>query len=265
MSTLYSPVRVMRFSLPSAGGYFVWLLAWLLGLRPAHAQQPGKTVSPHQQAWFAYINQTRLSTRWGVWTDLNLRRTDFLDRWNQNMIRLGATYYLADNFRLTAGYVYAETYPARNQLIRPEHRPWQQIWWTRRYGRINTTQWVRAEQRFLRRMQGDRLAEGYSFNWRFRYNLLAQLPLWGEPVVRPGVLNAVVQNEVFINAGRQITHNTFDQNRFFVGVSYPVNRSWLVQAGYMNQFIQTAAGNAYESNHTARLFVFHNLDLRQKP
>ena len=181
------------------------------------------------------------------------------------MIRVGATYYIADNLRLTAGYTYAETYPAQNQLIRPEHRPWQQLWWTRRYGRFNTTQWVRTEQRFLRRLQGDRLTEGYGFNWRFRYNLLAQVPLWGEPTVRPGVLNAVVQNEVFINAGRQITYNTFDQNRLFVGLSYPVSRSWLLQAGYMNQFIQTAAGNVYESNHTARLFVFHTLDLRRKP
>ena len=36
-----------------------------------------------------------------------------------------------------------------------------------------------------------------------------------------------------------------------------------LQVGYMNIFQQLAAGNKYRSNHVARVFYFHNLDLRK--
>ncbi|WP_232325849.1 DUF2490 domain-containing protein [Spirosoma montaniterrae] len=223
-----------------------------------------KTIQPRQQAWFGYLNQTRFSTHWGTWTDIHFRRTDFLDRASQNLYRVGLTYYVADQVRLTAGYAYIQSFLPTG-TIRPEHRPWQQIWWAGRVGRINATQWIRLEQRFNRRIQGDQLRDGYTFNWRFRYNLLVQMPLWGTPVVRPGVPNVVVQNELFVNAGKEITYNVFDQNRLFAGLSYPVNKHLLAQVGYMNQYVQLPAGNTFNNNHTLRLFIFHNLDFRKQP
>ena len=93
--------------------------------------------------------------------------------------------------------------------------------------------------------------------------ILCQIPLWGAANVRPGVPNFVVQDEAFINAGKQITANTFDQNRFFVGISYPFNKHLSGQLGYMNLFQQQPSGSTYTSNHTLRFFLFHTLDLRK--
>jgi hypothetical protein len=248
--------------------YKIFLLALFLLIpfcATAQLSGPVRTVAQQQNAWLGYFNQTRLSNRWGLWLDLNSRRfgPDYVNRWTLNMVRVGATYYLADNVRLTAGYSYISSYLYPSGIVRPEHRPWQQIWWSNRTSRFNTTHWIRAEQRFNRRIQGDQLADGYGFTWRFRYMLLVQVPLWGGPAVRPGVLNAVVQDEAFINASKQIVYNTFDQNRFFAGLSYPINKHLLVQAGYMNQFVQQPGG-AYVSNNTLRLFLFHTLDLRKE-
>lgn len=226
--------------------------------------QPVKTVQKQEQAWLGYFNQTRFSTHWGLWADAHLRRTDFLDRWNQNLLRVGLTHYLADNVRLTAGYAYVGSYLTPSGVVRPEHRPWQQVWWTGRSGRLNLLQWVRAEQRFNHRVRGDQLADGYSFNWRLRYNFMLQIPLKGE-IIQPRVPNFVLQNETFVNLGKQITYNQFDQNRFFVGLSYPFSKSLTAQAGYMNLFQQQATGNTFVSNHVARLFLFHTLDLRKQP
>jgi hypothetical protein len=235
---------------------------WLL--THSTSGQAVKTVRDQQQAWLGYFNQTRLSNHWGFWVDAHIRRIDFMARPNQNLIRVGATYYLADNVRLTAGYALVGTYLSPSGVIRPEHRPWQQIWWTGRAGRLNLLQWVRAEQRFNRSIVGDQLAEGYNFNWRFRYNIMLQVPFKGQ-TIQPGVPNFVLQNEAFINAGKQITYNYFDQNRFFVGISYPFNKSLSAQLGYMNLFQQQPTGNSFVSNHTLRLFLFHSLDLRKQP
>lgn len=241
------------------------ILFFLLSWHAAFSSfgQAVKTVIPHQQAWLGYFNQTRFSTHWGLWADVHHRRTDFLDRPSVNVLRAGLTYYLADNVRLTAGYAYANSYLSPSGTVRPEHRPWQQVWWSGRAGRLNLVQWVRAEQRFNRRVRGDQLGDGYGFNWRFRYNFLLQIPLKGQ-TIQPGVPNFVLQDEVFVNAGKQITYNYFDQNRFFVGFSYPFRKNLLAQVGYMNQFVQQPAGNTFVSNRTLRLFVFHTLDFRRQ-
>ncbi len=240
----------------------------LLSLLVSHSltvqSQPAKIVRKQEQAWLGYFNQTRLNARWGMWADAHLRRTDFLDRWSQHVVRAGLTYYLADNVRLTAGYACAGSYLSPSGIIRPEHRPWQQVWWSGHTKRLNLVQWIRAEERFNRRVRGDQLADGYGFNWRLRYNFLLQIPLKGE-TIRPGVPNFVLQNEAFINLGKQITYNYFDQNRFFVGVSYPFSKSLTVQAGYMNLFQQQASGSTFVNNHVARLFLFHTLDFRRQP
>jgi hypothetical protein len=79
-----------------------------------------------QQVWLGYFNQTRFSNKFGMWTDLHLRtKDDFFEELSQTIIRLGLTYYLNDDVKLTAGYAYVTHYPADNHenVSVPEHRP----------------------------------------------------------------------------------------------------------------------------------------------
>ena len=74
-----------------------------------------------------------------------------------------------------------------------------------------------------------------------------------------------IMNEVFLNFGKKIIYNTFDQNRFFAGVGYQLTPHLNAQLGYMNIFQQEASGNKYMSTNAIRLFVFHSFDLRSHP
>lgn len=228
-------------------------------------QAQTKNVTHEQQVWLGYLNQTRISKKWGVWLDVHLRtKEDFFDDLSIFMVRPGITYYLNDATKLSAGYAFINIYPADSRKIsQPEHRPWQQIQWHTKYGRIKTMQWVRLEERFRRNYLNDSvLASGYGFNYRLRYNLLLQLPL-DKRDGKPGSFSFVLNDEVHINFGKQIVYNTFDQNRFFAGLGYQVNASDNIQFGYMNMFQQLASGSRYRSVHTARVSYFHNLDLRK--
>ncbi|GAA4399442.1 DUF2490 domain-containing protein [Nibrella viscosa] len=240
------------------------LLTLVLSTQVQAQTIPAKIVNPQQQLWVAYFNQIRFSNRWGFWLDVHARRTgDFIERWSTQIFRPGITYYLSDQVRLTAGYAYVLHYPQTDGVaVRPEHRPWQQINWSGRFGKLHTNQWIRLEERYNRRMNGNELGEGYRFNYRFRYNLTVQVPLKGDRI-QPGVLNFAMQDELHVNAGRQITYNYFDQNRLFIGLAYPFTKSFLAQFGYMNVFVQQPVGNVFTNNHTIRLFLFHNLDFRQ--
>ena len=125
-------------------------------------------------------------------------------------------------------------------------------------------QWIRLEERFRRKILNDStLADGTSFNFRIRYNILFEIPLSRKGFV-PKSVGFVVNDEVHVNFGKEIVYNYFDQNRFFLGFAYHVNKHDNLQLGYMNVFQQLPAGNKYRSNHVARVFYFHNLDLRTK-
>ena len=226
-----------------------------------------KQTQTVNQVWAGYFNQTRFSNKWGLWVDVHLRtKEDFVSDLSQTIGRLGLTYYLNDDVKFTAGYAYVHHFPADNHknVSQPEHRGWQQLQWHTRYPKLRLMQWLRLEERWRRKiLNDDELGEGYNFNYRIRYNFFSQFPLSKRPF-QPGTLSFVVNDEVHINFGKQIVYNYFDQNRFFVGLAYHVNGHDNFQFGYMNVFQQLAAGNRYRSSHVARLFYFHNLDLRRK-
>lgn len=226
-----------------------------------------KETATESQIWAGYFNQTRFSDRWGLWLDAHLRtKEELFTNFSQGMVRLGLTYYLNDATKLTAGYAYVNHFPADNHknISQPEHRPWQQIQWHTKYAKLRTMQWVRLEERYRRKiLNDDKLADGYSFNFRARYNFFLQVPL-SKKNFAPGTFSFAVNDEVHVNFGKEIVYNYFDQNRFFVGLVYHTNAHDNLQVGYMNLFQQLAAGNKYRQLHVLRIFYFHNLDLRKK-
>jgi len=123
-------------------------------------------------------------------------------------------------------------------------------------------QWFRVEQRFRRKSANGELIDGYNFNWRFRYNVAITFPLRGN-VVQAKTPFLFFNDEIHINAGKEIVNNYFDQNRLFVGLGYQFTSHLNAQLGYMYVFQQLAAGNKYAHINAIRFFVFHNLDFRK--
>ena len=125
-------------------------------------------------------------------------------------------------------------------------------------------QWFRLEERFRRKIASDEeLGEGYNFNWRMRYNFFIAAPL-SKRAFAPGTFSFIFNDELHINAGKEIVYNYFDQNRLFVGFGFHTNQHDNLQFGYMNQFVQTSAGNKYRSVHALRISYLQNFDFRNK-
>ena len=242
----------------------LFLIIYLLLFTSAFSQE--KSRSSHNQVWFGYANQTRLSKHWGFWLDAQLRtKENFFEDLSVSIIRPGITYYVSDALKLTAGYAYITQYPQDQFIVsRPEHRPWQQVQWHARHGRNRTTQYFRLEERYRRNIAPDStLADGYQFNFRARYNFLWQIPLQKAELTK-GAFSLILNNEVHIAFGKEVVYNYFDQNRFFAGLAFHLNQTDNLQLGYLNVFQQLPSGNRYRTLHAARLFYFHNLDLRKK-
>ena len=238
-------------------------LLLILFLAPLSAQ---KIVNEEEQLWLGVFNQTRFSDRWGLWTDVHLRMKEhFVGDFSQVLFRIGPTFYVTDDVRLTAAYAYIHLGAGDGRNIaQPEHRPWQQVQWFVRWPKARLMQWVRLEERFRRKMlNADELGDGYNFNPRVRYNMALFLPLTRK-VFAPGSLQLLLNNELMVNFGKNIVYNHFDQNRFFAGLVYQVNPHAQIHGGYMNLYQQQASGNVFRNQHTIRVFYFHNFDLRKK-
>ena len=242
---------------------FVWLFFLLNGFS-ATAQT--KNTSHASQVWLAYFNQTRLNARWGLWGDFQMRtREEFTDHFSTGIARAGITYLIDDNVRLTMGYGFINHYPvnAAVTVSQPEHRPWQQVQWFTKNKRTRMMQYIRLEERYRRRyLSNTELADSYTFNFRLRYNFLYQIPLHAKGLI-PKKLSAIINDELHINFGKQIVNNYFDQNRFFLGLNYAIDASNNLQFGYLNTFIQTAAGNQYRNINALRIAYFQNIDFRK--
>ncbi|HVX52659.1 MAG TPA: DUF2490 domain-containing protein [Chitinophagaceae bacterium] len=231
---------------------------------PLHVKsQTNKQTASFTQTWAGYINQTRLSKHWGIWFDAQLFTKDHLVKGlYQSEIRPGAIYYINDNTRISAGYGFINNFPfnGHKNISRPENRLWQQLQWFTNAGRIKNMQWVRFEQRYTRRVANDStLAPGSDFAYRLRYNYLLSAP-----VGKSSPWSFVLNNEVYVNFGKNIKYNYFDQNRFFAGFSCRTAPSDNLQFGYMNLFQQLPAGNQYRMIHAVRVYYFNNIDLRRK-
>lgn len=228
--------------------------------------QTSTTTAHAQQLWTAYANQTRISDRWGLWLEAQLRTQDeYTKNFSQSIIRPGVTYYLNNNSKFTLGYAFVNHFPAdgHSDISRPEHRIWQQFQWHTPYKTVRTMQWLRLEERYLHKLKDGKLADGYSFGLRTRYNFMLQVPL-NKKAFAPHTLAAHFNNELMVNLDKKVVYNYFDQNRLFVGLAYHNNAHDNIQLGYLNIFQQLAAGNAYKITHAIRLSYFHNVDLRKK-
>ena len=235
------------------------LLSFLVE-RTALAQ---KDIEVRQQAWFGYFNQTRFTERSGLWVDLQPRLNDGVSEMAVIIARLGYTYFVADQLRVTAGYGYITHFALDDEMPDvPEHRPWQQIQWFDKKKGVSLAQYFRVEERLVRQVSEGELSDDYRFTWRFRYNFFIGFPLKG-PAIEPKTPFLFLNDELLISAGKNVVNNYFDQNRLFSGMGYQFTAGLNAQLGYLFVFQQLPPGNAYIHVNGIRLSVFHNLDLRK--
>lgn len=236
-------------------------LFFLLSQVPSFGQKQAET---REQTWLGYFNQTRFTNRSGMWVDLQLRLNDMVRQKSVSIARLGYTYFASDQLRLTGGYGYITHFSLNDDVPNGfEHRPWQQIQWFDKKKNASLAQYLRVEERFVRQVAGGELTDDYRFTWRFRYNFAISIPLKGHEVVAKTPF-LLLNDEVHISAGKNVINNYFDQNRLFAGVGYQFTAGLNAHLGYLYVFQQLPAGNQYIHINALRLFVFHNLDFRNR-
>lgn len=223
----------------------------------------------HNNGWFMYFGSHKLSDKWGLHLEAQVRRYNFITDDQQLLLRAGINYHFGANVFATAGYCFVQTapygnYPAKSAF--PENRSWQQLQVKNQLGRFEMISRFRSEQRFV---NVPVLADGVwrpgeaQFSHRFRFLNRVSIPFKGKTIEEKTVYFSVY-DEIFVNAGKNITFNVFDQNRLYAAFGYRFPKLGRLEIGYLNQLIFKSDGVKVENNHTLQVGLFSSIEFRKK-
>lgn len=222
---------------------------------PLAAQSPRRT-DDERASWITYTGIHPLTPRWRLQLEAQLRQTEGTAQPAQRLFRTALLRVLNPAARTGVGYAFVRTRPPEEFVVDPqpfnEHRLFEQLDLRLVTGPLVFDNRYRLEQRWLERV-GTGAQSGEHLGWtyvnRMRYLLRGTLvPGGGPPRDRvPYVFGA---DEVFVNFGRNVRNNVFDQNRASVGVGYRFSRALGAELSYLNQIVLRSSGTDVERNHT---------------
>ena len=231
-------------------------------LAPPATAQSAREINEQTQFWWSVNSTSRISDRFGAVLDFHIRRNNFISDPSFYLLRFGAHSWLGKDLAVTLGYAHNWVAPAEPDWATwtEENRIYQQIQYSNLLGRVRILHRLRNEQRWQQKVENDVLTGENKFSDRVRYLASANIPL----SEKDSVPSLVVSDEILLQFGSEIVLNTFDQNRFFVGVKQKLPRDWSFDLGYMLVYQQKASGYQYDLNHTVRWFFYFNPDFTER-
>lgn len=231
-----------------------------------HAQT--RITDNNNIGWFAANATFNLSEKIGIHTEYQWRRDDYVDNWQQGLLRVGVNYKLTPETLLRVGYGWAETYPYGDIPLNgmgkdfTEHRIFEMVQFNNKVSQLGISHRFMLEQRWIGRYTKASLdkEDDYLYLNRLRYMVRFQLPIYQK-------LYAAVYDEIFIGFGGNIGENIFDQNRFGALIGYPITKNFKLEGGYLNQTVQLGREvnnkNVFQHNNGFIVSALFNFELYQ--
>lgn len=221
--------------------------------------------------WYNYFGNFKLNNKWGVASEYQWRRNNFVTDPQQGLLRVGVNYQLQPNVQLRMGYAWIETAPYGEIPINgfgkdfSEHRAFQMLTINDNISRVEISHRFMLEQRWVGRYSSANLMKEDEFPLlnRLRYMCRVQAPLKGKTVVDKTPY-LVLYDEIMIGFGKNVNENIFDQNRLGFLIGYRFNKNLRLESGYLNQTLQLGREmgnrNVFQRNNGIIFNAVFNLD-----
>ena len=218
--------------------------------------QTTKEVNHNTHLWLSINSTYRFSKRWGMMADFHNRTGFAFQDPRFYFLRVGSNFWIQEKMTAAVGYAHTWFSPAQSgwNVWANENRIYQQFLFNTGNSKIQVTQRLRNEQRWIQKIANDQRTGDTRFVNRVRYLLSFNFQVFKKPELP----SLVVADEVLLNFGKDIVYNTMDQNRLFIGIKQNLNHHLSFDFGYMNVFQQRSTGYQYDMNHTLRLFFYYN-------
>jgi hypothetical protein len=236
--------------------------------------QPSRITDDNTVFWLSNQFTLRFHKKWSGHLEYQWRREGISEP-QQNLWRGGINYELTEQVQLRLGYAYIDTYnygdiplqPAGRTF--PEHRSFQMVSINNNIGRVQLTNRLMQEQRWVGRFlnPGSAKADDFVFTHRSRLMVRAQVPL-NNPKMADRTWYLGGFNEIFISYGSRVGENIFDQNRLSLFAGYRFSPVVRIEGGFFQQRLQLGrevqSSNVFQNNSGLLLTSFFTFDLRRK-
>lgn len=200
--------------------------------------------------WKSIDVDKQFNDKWSVSAELHLRNTFFLKDWQQVVARPHLHYFPDKNVNISVGYSYIKNYQFSDfstPIDAVEHNIFQQIIVKHIVSKITLHHRVRFEERFqpviINAPEGSHLANKRNYSSRFRYRIQVAVPL--EKVIANHGLKFIAFDEAHLDFGNSLLPEKFDQNRWFMGVSFRASDKVKIRSGYQNIYLHRSTTNFY--------------------
>ena len=225
--------------------------------------------------WYNYFGTFKLSSKLGLHTEYQWRRTDLITSWQQGLLRVGLNYQLNPRVLFRVGYAWAETFPYGDIPINglgrdfTEHRIFEMAQLSHKEGKVEFSHRFMLEQRFVGRYSSANVSKEDEFPFlnRMRYMIRIQVPLKGNEM-KDKTPYFAIYDEILVGFGKNVNANVFDQNRIGILLGYRFNKNIRIEAGYLNQTLQFGrqinGQNVFQNNNGIIINTNFNFDLSKK-
>jgi hypothetical protein len=221
--------------------------------------QNEKVIYEKTQSMFSLNNVITFDKHWGVLADLHMRRDDFVNNDSFYMVR-GALAYITESKKVLAlGYGHMWSAPSNPDwnTYSNEDFMYQMFDFNSKIGNVSILNRFRNEQRWQQVIVNDAWTGDKVFSDRVRYLVSFNIPIFK----KKNLPSLVISDEIFVQFGKNVVYNTFDQNWFFVGIKQSITPKLSFDFGYMNVYQQKKSGYQYDMDHTLRLFFYYKNDV----
>lgn len=188
--------------------------------------------------------------------------TSFLGRPRQFYNRIGLKINLTPNIQAIIGPAFIVNYTPDpgNSAYEPytvEPRIWSQwVLKSPKVGRVKIISQFRFEHRWKK---SNDLGASYNYTNRYRYKIFAYIPI-NTKEVKIGTLFFSPSAEIFMQSGKSIAYNPFEDFRTYNGFGYVLNKNITFFAGYMWTLGQKSTGYEYRTSHVFRFNIYLELN-----
>ncbi|MGB0828077.1 MAG: DUF2490 domain-containing protein [Flavobacteriaceae bacterium] len=196
--------------------------------------------SKQEGLWNAVFFDLPLTDQLTLRSEIHLRTTDYLNVWDQHILRPQLTYTTAKNIKWTAGYSFLRNFNAdvnADPRIRNEHNLWEQLLYSVPLKKGALTTWLRLEHRFQENLplQQDSSLRSFGFSSRIRVRVTYLKPLTTETAKTP--VNFVFYDEIFTLMNPSGIPYKFNQNWAFFGFRIKLNEKMTLNTGFQKNTI----------------------------
>jgi len=236
--------------------------------------QTTRIANHNKIGWYTYTGTFNITGKWGLHSEYQWRRDNFITNWQQSLLRTGINFSPNKKLTLRLGYAWVETYPYGEIPLNKfgkqfvEHRVFEAAMLNDKVGMVDVSHRFMLEQRWVAAFSAADVTNEDTWNYmnRLRYMARVQIPFKKNATVK--FPYAVVYDEIFIGFGKKVGENIFDQNRLGLLVGCKINNTINIEAGYLNQIVQLGrevnGSNVFQYNNGLIVNMVFKFNLAKK-